>query len=164
VTSPATATRPASSAPAASAPAAPASAKPASAAVAPAPVRSASSPGDLEAHWRRRAEAAQVAVDAAQSRVDQLEAEAQAATDREPPSDASAGPCAQAVEDAKSGRKSRRTSGKRACDVEVQRVRRSQELDAAIDDARKQLDAARDAQDALREEARRAGAPADWLS
>jgi len=142
----------------ADAPAAPAAAAPAGASAAPstAGASAAPSPGG-EAYWRGRAAAARAAVDGARARVEQLEAEA--ARDRASPSEVSSGPCGQAGEGAKSAGRSPASGG---CD-ESARVRRARELAASIEDARKQLDAARDAQDALRGAAHRAGARADWL-
>jgi hypothetical protein len=134
--------------------------------VAPAPDRVATTATarDAEVYWRARARVAQAAIDDAQSRIDQLEGEAaEAAEAGDSEAAAATGPCAQAVEDARNGTRARRSSGKRACDVEVMRVRRSQALDAALDDARRQLDAARGAQDALVDDARRAGVRSDWL-
>jgi hypothetical protein len=120
-------------------------------------VAAAASPG-AEAYWRGRAAVAQTAVADAEQHLEQLEAEA-ARSDSQA-ADGANGPCAQAASEKPAAN---RPAGKRACDVEVMRERQSHELQSAVEDARKQVDAARKAQDGLAAEARRAGAPPAWL-
>jgi hypothetical protein len=136
---------------------------------APRPVRpagagSAPSSGGSEAYWRGRAASARAAVDSAEERVAQLEAESARNGPYTPGQ--TAGACTEgtmplAGESTIALRD--RAKGSKTCDAEVLRIQNSQRLHGEVEAARTRLDALRKALVDLEDEARKAGALPGWL-